>query len=226
MKRIMFLAALAATVTAAHAQYVVRGEFNSWGGTGDVAMANLGGGLWQGTVTGLTVGTGYEFKVTTPDWSDNAPGSNARAYSDASGNLLVNFWETAAADGWNPSSGHRVGYDNGNFHGWDIMGSFDGWVNPLITLTHQGSGLYTGSVVLNPGTYFYKFRKAGDWGVSIGDNFGNSAQDIQLNVGATSMYEFKLDVPNGRYTANAVPEPASMAVLGLGAAALLRRRRR
>ena len=188
-------------------------------------MTDLGGGHWEATVSGLTPGSMSEYKIAVADWSSSAPGSNGKFEVGASGTLSFDFWETAPADGWNPT-GMRVGYDNGNAHEWDVMGSFNGWSSPVVGLSHMGSGLYQGTVALVAGSYEYKIRKAGSWDISVGDDFGNSAANLTTTIASDGLYEFSIAVPNGRHKLTAVPEPATMAVLGLGVAALLRRRKK
>lgn len=225
MKKLMFAAMVLGVAAGANAQFVIRGTFNDWGNLGDVTMTDMGGGHWQGTVTGLTAGDRHEFKVTTTDWGNNGPNQNARFVVGASGEVLINFWENASADGWMPNSGKRVGYWGGDTHGWEVMGSFNGWSSP-VALTHMGGGLYEGELAMTAGTYEYKFRKEGDWDVAIGYDFSNYDNNILFDVLSDGLYKFSLDLPNGRHNLTEVPEPASMAVLGLGVAAMIRRRSR
>lgn len=217
---------LAVGVTGAMAQfqYYLRGEFNGWGL--DNPMTDMGGGHYQATRSGLTPGSLYNFKVANEDWSQNAPGSDCRTAADAAGNLTVHMYNNFPfADGWNPDGWWRIGYDDPMQFAWEIMGSFNGWSAPVLSLADMGSGRHAG--LLNPGagTYQWKFRKAGDWGVSIGDNFGNSAGDNEVTVAAGEQVYFELDLPNGRWRTTIVPEPGTLGVLALGAVALLRRKR-
>lgn len=223
MKKFLVIGLIAGIAASGNAQWFMRGEFNAWGTD---SMTDLGGGHWQGTINSLTPGQGYEYKVALADWSDSSFASNGRFIAGSSGSVTIDFWENAPADGWSPMGAKRTGYSNGDAHGWDIMGSFNGWSSPFTALTSLGSGMYSATAFVSTGDYEFKFRKDGDWGVSVGSDFGNSAGNIALNVPADGMYKFDLDVTNGRYRATAVPEPASMAVLGLGAIALLKRRRK
>lgn len=219
--------AVGVTGAMAQAQYYLRGDFNGW----DLSnpMTPMGSGHYMATRTGLTPGSLYEFKVANESWSENAPGSNARTAANANGELIVHlFTGFPFGDGWMPDNNWwRVGYDDPLQFGWDILGSFDGWANPIANMTNMGGGLYMADVAIAPGDYEFKFRKAGDWGVSIGGDFGNGAGNATLHVGASDpMIRFELDLPNGRWRTGVVPEPMTMLGLLVGLGALAARRKK
>ncbi len=225
MNRTLVVLALSLVSATVFAQpYVVRGDFNGWGGGGDLVLNDMGGGLWSATATGLAPGQYTEFKCTTPDWSFNAPGSNARIQANGAGEIAFNFFPaTSWSDGWLPDNWARVGYADPLMFGWEIIGSFNGWSAPILSLADMGGGLYSGSIALDAGSYEFKFRKAGDWGISIGGDFGNSAGNASLNVANNGdLMGFDLDLPNGRWRTFLVPEPT--ALVGLLLVGLIRRR--
>lgn len=222
---ILAAAGLALTATALAQPYYVRGDFNGWTNNSD-PMVDQGGGKFSYTVNGLTPGAGYEFKATVDDWSFNAPGSNAKMVGNDAGQLNVNFFpNTSWADGWMPNAKARLGYADPGKFGWELMGSVNGWGSTFGSLVNQGGGLYSADVAMPAGTYDFKFRSTNDWTYNLGDDFGNSAANNQVTVGAGGeTIRFELDLPNGRWRTTSVPEPASLTLLALGGMALIRRR--
>jgi hypothetical protein len=216
-------AAAAMIASQADAQWYVRGEFNGWSNSAN-PMTDLGGGHYTYTASGLTPGQATEFKITVNDWSENYPGSNSRTMANASGEIVFHFYQGAQSDGWEPSGYSRVGYADHEQFDWEVIGSMNGWAGGWnltdLGQVHQGDFPLTGGT-----TYDFKYRRQGDWGFSIGDNFGNSAANIQYTAAVDGVYRFQLDLEGGRHRVSLVPEPASLSLLGLGALALIRRRR-
>jgi hypothetical protein len=197
----------------------------------DQQLVSAGGGAYELDMTGLTAGSDYEFQVVRSNLTSTAPGSNVKVRANASGEIGLKFYELESGtwgDGWSPDSAHRVGYDDHEQFDWEVIGSFDGWANPLLALTDQGNGLHTGMIAIAaPGSYEFKFRQQGDWGTSIGNDFGNSAGNIVLaTTNPNEVWHFELDLPNGRWrtymdvagagSLSAVPEPGSLVILMLG----------
>jgi hypothetical protein len=225
MRRVIALAAVALTASLALAQpYYARGDFNGWAGTAD-PLADMGGGKWSYTVTGLTPGAAYEYKATVDDWSFNAPGSNARTTADGSGEITMNFFpNTSWADGWEPSAKPRLGWEDPGAHGWELIGAMNGWAGGDI-LADMGGGLYSGTFALPAGTHEFKFRMPGDWAHSTGDDLGNAAANNSVTVANNGdTWQFDLDLPNGRWRTTFIPEPTTLALLALGGLLGFRRR--
>jgi hypothetical protein len=207
----------------------------------DQQLTDLGGGQYDLQFTGLTPAEDYDFKVVRSDLSASLPGSNMRVRADAAGKIDLNFYELTAGswgDGWSPANTHRLGYVDHQEFDWQLMGSFNGWTDdPAFDLTDQGNGLHTGAFTFDtPGPYQFKIRQRADWNTSIGDDFGNAANNNSFTVGAAGeVWNFELDLPNGRWRAYTgvgagaslanVPEPSTIAIVlaGMLAAGLWRR---
>src|SRR5689334_2836999 len=186
MKRFLALLILALFAAPAVAQgpWYARGEFNGWPPSGDTsnALTNVSGNHWTTTVTGLFDNTDFEYKIASLDWSNSSPGGNGKVTSNAAGEITFHMYDqTTWTDGWFPNNQRRVGYNDPLEYGWELMGSFDGFTTG-IPLVNQGNGLYSVQTPLNAGLVDYKFRKAGDWGISIGNSFANNAANNQIGV--------------------------------------------
>ena len=231
---------LAAVLSAAaQGQFFVRGEFNNWTNATEpmIPSADFPGYLnasHRYTVTGLVPGQAYALKATVNNWSRNAPGTDAKVVANARGEITVflhDNWPGGVPaffdDGFEPvwdstnpllptfSNGLRLGYADSEMHGWEVMGSPNGWTAPVATMTNDGNGRYSAAVhipmllgyVGEPGGGLaqYKFRKTGDWNVAIGRDFGNNGPN-QPHVFPPAGYpvlkgepiRFELDLPMGR----------------------------
>ncbi len=230
MKRIVCLimlglvAQMGSSVFAADGvDWYARGDFNGFGLTDQ--LVDQGGGYFTGTISGLTPGDRFNYKIGRDDWSASAPGSDGRVIADASGEINFNFWEsTSWGDGWEPSTEMRVGYQDPDQFGWELIGAMNAWAGAA--MTDQGGGLYSIQVNLLAGSYDWKFREAGSWDIAIGDNFGNSAANNTAVVASDGDWLFQLDLPNGRWSAAPIPEPTTFVLAGMALATMVFTRRR
>ncbi len=220
--------------------WYARGSFgNPANGGGDAwndltnQMEDQGSGYYTKTISGLTPGTNYEYKIARTDWSQQAPTSNGQVSADASGAITFHFWEaTSWTDGWEPDTTRRVGFVDPGLYGWELMGDFpgNGWGGGAAWhLTSEGEGVYRVEATLAQITtstgYQFKFRKTDDWSISLGAGFGSD--NATTGPLAAGTYAFELDLPNGRWKISpvvvgasdlgAVPEPSSAVLLVLGA---------
>lgn len=215
----------ATSVTAT--QWYARGEFNNWEATD--LMDDQGGGYYTKTISGLTPGQAYEYKIALADFADAAPQSNGLVGADGSGEINYHFWENVTwSDGWQPSASKRVGYEDHGLFGWELVGEMNNWVGGASWyLIDQGDGLHSGQFPLNTGSHEWKFRQQGDWTYGIGEDFGNAAFNSEISVATNgNIWAFDLDLPNGRWRAYPVPEPTTLMMFALGGIGLMCCRRR
>lgn len=202
---------LVAALPAAAQPWYARGDFTPTPWDTSVQMVDQGSGHYTANVSGLFASSPgaeiyQEFKVANADWSINMPGSNGKVSTDANGEINFHLYDqTSWSDGWYPNNARRVGYNDPQMFGWEVVGSFNAWpgaADPAYALTDMGSGLYHGQFAMNAGDYEFKFRKPGDWGITIGNDFGNGGANNAFKVWTTGdLWNFDLDLPNGRWRA-------------------------
>ncbi len=219
MKRVVAVLAFAIMASTAMAQpYYVAGSHQGWDPNPPTPEMVDMGGYYQSTLTGVT--GEFEYKVSTAGWGSSWPtAGNVKGL--ATGDYNVYYYpEANPNDGWLPNE-PRVGYDDPGY-GWVIMGSFNGWGSAVATMVDQGGGVFHANFTVEfAGDYELKFRKTDGWELSVGNGFGPSNIPYHVDNDGDTVY-LALDVGNGRYSLT--PEPATLALLGLGAFALIRRR--
>jgi hypothetical protein len=224
-----------------YSPWFMRGDFNGFNGLNEnYLMTDVGNRHYTGTVSGLTPGQDYEYKLADFTFTDAYPSSNGKVRADAGGQINFHLWEQPEGgwnDGWFPNNTNRAGYTDHNQFDWEIIGSFNDFSTPVLQLTDQGNGVHSGIyTVATAGTYDFKFRQQGDWNTAIGSDFGNGSGNAQLTTSSDGeMWQFTLDLPNGRWTtelvlssggSGGVPEPSSMLLVVLGTLLVLGCQRR
>jgi hypothetical protein len=216
--------AVVLAVAPVQAQYYLAGDFNAWNPTANPLVDN-GNGSYSLTISG-TPGANVQWQVVTSDWSFKTPGDSGLTVFNAGGQFTVNYFPGPFADGWSPAA-NRSGFVDPGLFGYEVMGDFSGsWGTP-IAMSSLGNGVYSASYsIASTGSHEFKFRKAGDWSISIGDDFSNWNHNCSLVTAADNqLIQFQLDLPNGRWQAVAVPEPGVLALLAGGVLVLKFRRR-
>ncbi|MFH0982302.1 MAG: PEP-CTERM sorting domain-containing protein [Planctomycetota bacterium] len=225
MRILVALLAVALMAAPAFGDWYYRGEYNGWGST---LMTDNSDGTFSiglGTLGALPDDrTTWKFADTNDPGDWDWPGSgDSWGYTDGSGNLTITLDTNTYADGWvNDDMRIKLDYDPG--HQWQAVGDFNGWnaSDPTWNMSSLGGGIYEvqGTIAV-PGDHWWKAIEAGTWDAIGGDARSVNADNVLYTTTVPNeTVVFQVDVLNG-----VVPEPTSLALLGLGALTLLRRRR-
>jgi len=226
MKTIVAVAVLTGAMSlSSFGQMYVAGDFNGWNSSGNaMTETSSGSGIWQVSLTGLAASTRQEFKITDGTWtspiwtSGSWPNSgNSWLYSDANGDVTITYDANTYSDGWmNTSDRIGVNVDPG---AWTAVGDWQGWNNtdPTTAMTSMGGGIYEyQQIITAANTYQYKAVNTGTWDAIGADARGINADNLSFTTTAPDqLATFKVDALNGTIQVTVVPEPASLALLGV-----------
>lgn len=223
MRKLAVLLVVTMAATPAFGEWYFRGGANGWGET---LTTDNGDGTYSVTVSG-TPNSRTEFKFTPIQgaWDNAVPAANSWAYFDAAGQLSITLDTNTSSDGWLPSV-NRINVADEVLTNWQAVGDFNGWNKDDSSwlMTSIGGGLYQvqGTVAM-PGNHWWKAINAGNWDSVGADNRSVNSNNAPFTTTvANETVIFQLDAREGKI--RVVPEPASLALLGLGAFMLLRRR--
>jgi hypothetical protein len=149
----------------------VNGTFNGWCGNCD-PMTNTSGTIWELTLM-LDPGF-YEYKFSHDEWAGQeilAPGSSCTLTTGEFTNRTLNVtqetilpivcWASCAACGESTSRSVTFRVDmsgyTGTFTTPELNGSFNSWCGNCTPLTNSTGSIWQTTIVLEDGTYEYKF---------------------------------------------------------------------
>ena len=221
----LFIALLTAGALAlpalAAAPYYVAGDFNGWNAAGNLMTeTSAGSGIWQVSLSSIGAGR-HEFKVTDGTWNWNYPGANSWLYADSLGNISITYDVNTYADGWSPAS-QRLGLstDPGT---WTAAGDFQlaagetsDWNNAAGNMTALGGGIYEYTLTV-PGTWNWKAVVTGSWDSISWDNRSVGTANWGFTVPAGEKANLYVNAFAGTAKVEVVPEPSTLALLGLAA---------
>ena len=219
---LMCVIGLAAQADLLTQPYIV-GDFNGWD-PGAIQMNDDGGGLWSYTISGVGAGTYQQFKITDGTWGSTAPASNSWYSADASGDVTITFNTNIVSDGW-VTEQFRVGVST-EPGSWSLVGDFNGWNNAdaAQAMADLGGGIYAITQTFVAGDYLLKPVKTGSWDGIGTDGRSIDAWNYNLSLASDSEVTVSVDAFGGVMKVDVVPEPATMALLGIGAL-LIRRKK-
>jgi hypothetical protein len=202
---------------------MLAGDFNGWDAAAN-PMNDLGGGLWDYTITGVGAGTYQQFKVTDDTWGSTAPAANSWYSADGAGEVTITFNTNVVSDGWLPEQ-FRVGVST-EPGAWSLVGDFNSWNNadPAQAMTDLTGGIYAITQIMAAGNWNLKPVATASWDGIGTDGRSIDAWNYNLVLASPTEVTVSVDAFAGTMKVDVVPEPATMALLGLGAM-LIRRKK-